>query len=180
MIGVIEGLTILTMAVVAAWSCARWVVEPLERAAANSRAHGEFTNADLLCLLAQVLLLLASIQVAWWTGRLNSEALPLAFLLFVAVVGFWWGSVVFIERAGVRNAWHRVFLLIIGIPVAVLGSLILAGILAMLFLDLIGPTDEKWILLPFVALALVMLGLLVGVRLAIRRIVAEAQRPGGE
>ena len=50
----------------------------------------------------------------------------------------------------------------------------------MLFLDLIGPTDEKWILLPFVALALVMLGLLVGVRLAIRRIVAKAQRPGGE
>ena len=87
--------------------------------------------------------------------------------------GVWWVSVVLLERAGVRNVWHRVFVLIIGIPMGVLGSVAATAVPVVLIFNV---AAGKWELLWLAPLALVLLGLLAGIRLAIGRIVAAAQR----
>ena len=148
--------------------CARWTMGPLERAAANSKAKVHCTIADILCLFVQIQLLLATFHGGWTM----SGVLPAAVVLFILMVGFWWVSVVALERARVCNVWHRVFVLLIGTPLGVGGSIFACAIPAIL---LINATEGKWELLWLLPVALVVLGLLGGIRSVIGRIVAVAQ-----
>ena len=164
------------VSLVAALFCGRWTLGPLKPASAHSKARAQFTIADILCLFVQIQLVLATIyRGAWKMGPRNAELLPAAVLLSVVTAGFWWGGVILLERAEVRNVWHRIFVLIAGIPVGVVGSVVLSGIPVLL---LFNPIAGKWELLFLAPIVLVMLGLLLcGIRLALRRIVAMAQRP---
>ena len=117
-----EAFAILSSFAVATFFSARWTLGPLARISGNSNARAQFTIADILCVFAQVQVLLGTLLGEWRMHPSNPQVQPLAVLLFVAIVSFWWVSVVLIERAGVRNFWPRVFLLMIGLPVGVLGS----------------------------------------------------------
>ena len=165
--------------IAAASFCARWTLGPLEHAAANSKARVHFTIADILCLFAQIQLLLGMIyrEARGMTSDSSELLLTVVVSLSVVVLAIWYGSVVLLERAGVRNVWHRVFVLFIGTPVGTLGSAVLCAIPV---ISVLNATERKWELLWLAPLALVLLGLLAGIRFAIQRIVAAAQRPNEE
>ncbi len=164
-----EAFAILSSFAVATFFCARWTLGPLARISGNSNARAQFTIADILCVFAQVQVLLGTLLGEWRMHPSNPQVQPLAVLLFVAIVSFWWVSVVLIERAGVRNFWPRVFLLMIGLPVGVLGSAVVSAMSAICFVNTVGGNWEQLWLAP---VALLVLGLLAGIRLVIRRIVA--------
>ncbi len=71
-----------------------------------------------------------------------------------------------------RNVWHRVFVLIIGIPAGVLGSVVLSATPVFL---VVNAAKGKWELVWLVPLVLAMPALLGGIRLATGRIVAAVQ-----
>ncbi len=158
---------------------ARWVLRPLERASERTKARLQITIADILCLFLQIQLLLAIFKWAWNVIPHDSEAIATLVLIFVVTFAVWLGSAAVLARAGVRNVWHRVFVLIIGIPVGVVGSVVVSGTpVAFVLVAMTAKWD--WGLLWLAPVALVTLGLLVGIRLAIGRIVAAAQRRNGE
>ena len=165
------------VAIVAAFLFARWTLGPLERASAHSKAPVQIAIADILCLFVPIQVLLAIYQWAWKMNLGNSEVLWGVVFLLVVVVAIWFGSVALLARAGVRNAWHRAFVLIIGIPLGVLGSLAVSLIPAVLICN---AAEGRWGLFWLAPLALLVLGLLGGIRLAIGRIVAAAQQRSEE
>ena len=176
-ITVIGVIAVAIAGLVVALLCARWTMGALDRAAAKSTARLQVTIADVLCFFLQIQLLLASLKAVSEMKRISSDAIPIVVLIFVAAAAIWGISVAALSRARVRNAWHRVFVLIIGVPVGVLSSLAVTVIPLFLFA---GITTGNWELLWLVPIGLVTLGSLVGIRRMIRHIVAAAQRPDGE
>jgi len=162
----------IVMWVIAALFCARWALGPFELASVHSKARIQFTIADILCLFAQIQVMLAILQWAV-TKDLRSLLWPVAIMSSILMVVVWWVSVTFLSEGRVRNVWHRVAVIIIGVPLALFGSVAFSGIPVLLLYIAIA---REWELLSLAPIVLVMLGLLLGgIRLAIRRIVTAAQ-----
>ncbi len=173
----LAGLAYFVAAVVATLRCARWTVGPLERAGTDSMARIRFAMADLLCLFAQVQLLLGALQALSGGYNISRVAVVAAILYSILAIAFWLVGALLLEGARVRNAWHRVFVLMVGIPVGVFGPFIASAIPVIL---LVGAVEGQWETFWLAPVVPVILGLLWGVRRMHQRIVAAAQRRNPE
>ena len=119
MIEILYGITVPVLFLgVLTWG-AQFALRPLERARPSRRPSPGYTLADLACLVFWIQLPMVVL------APLQSEQ-PVYWIL----VGYgllcgslcWWYGVRSLSRAGVRNAWHRVAVLLVAIPVGVWGS----------------------------------------------------------
>ena len=169
------GIVILAFCIVVVLLSGRWTLGPLEYAAAGSKARMQFAIADILCLFVQIQLVLAVVfQLAQRMGLHKPDSSTVV-VLTLLTAGFWWRGVLLLERTGVRNVWHRAFVLVVGIPVKVMGAIVLCVMLELL-LVLWSNHGENLEMLWAALIALATVGLQGSVRLATTRIVAAAQR----
>ena len=159
--------------VLAVFSSARWALGELDCAAANSSVPVQFTISDVLCLFVYAQAAFGSCRWSGGPSRFNSELNLTAAVGFIALaLVIWYFGVAVLSRARIRNSWHRVFVLILGIPLNLLGS----TALPIIPLVVLGNAREgNRVLLWSLVLIPVIFCLLTAIRLIVRRIVARAK-----
>jgi hypothetical protein len=121
------GIITVCVGPILVWRVASWIARPLDLAAKNRRHPTQFTIVDFLCLFVLVqapTALIHSIKTGGATGISEYEPFLLDAYAWAAIGVIWWKAAQITSRAGINTPWHRVVLLLVVLPTALVGPLL--------------------------------------------------------
>ncbi|MBN2216330.1 MAG: hypothetical protein JW719_03030 [Pirellulales bacterium] len=173
---------ILTMATaflgpVLVWGVASWIARPLDRAAKNRRHPTQFTIVDFLCLFVLVQAPTALIH-AIKTGTESGIQEWVPYLLDCYAWGsigvIWWKSAEIMSRAGINTPWHRVVLLLVVLPAALVGPLLPFIFLMTTAIGMLKFSSNFWMIFTGACLAVGVPGAMILSAHLVRRMVSSS------